>query len=348
MLRSHQSRVDPAQSMPGKDGVELIQNGGCVGCNDWRDLAESRTWRDMVGVSLDNSKPSPFVTTRQSVIKSAKCGGSTPGVDPAGLRSDILSIELFETATGDIQSFEHTFERVDLFGNQPGQPGNRQDDKLLNTVLFSKFQEPQSSVSPMSNHTGFEKTGWTSSAGDHRIAAGQRQSSVTAPTEEFVTAPLLNIVLYQPEIPQNTGNIGRTCAAIGGKLWLVRPLGFQITDRHLKRAGMDYWDQLDYEIVDSWRDVLKELPESNVWYLTKTAMRLVWDAQFKPGDILLFGSESQGLPPSILNQHPAGKLKLPMVPSVRSLNLASTVNAVVYEAVRQFGGLADSGGVELP
>lgn len=152
-------------------------------------------------------------------------------------------------------------------------------------------------------------------------------------------APVLNVVLYQPEIPQNTGNIGRTCVAIGAKLWLIRPLGYKLDDRYLKRAGMDYWQHLDWEAVDSWDEIKQRLPEASVWYLTKTATRMVWDASFSRGDILLFGSESRGLPASILDELPANKLKLPMTDLVRSLNLASTMNTVAYEAIRQFGGL---------
>lgn len=154
-----------------------------------------------------------------------------------------------------------------------------------------------------------------------------------------MTEPLLNIVLYQPEIPQNAGNIGRTCVAIGAKLWMIRPLGFQLEDRYLKRAGMDYWQHLDWEVVDSLEDVTQRLPSAQIWKLTKTATRLVWDASFARGDILLFGSESRGLPASILQQNPVANLKLPMTDLVRSLNLASTVNTIAYEAVRQFGGL---------
>ncbi|MEO2033293.1 MAG: tRNA (cytidine(34)-2'-O)-methyltransferase [Planctomycetaceae bacterium] len=154
-----------------------------------------------------------------------------------------------------------------------------------------------------------------------------------------MTSPILNIVLHHPEIPQNAGNIGRTCVAIGARLWMIRPLGFRLEDRYLKRAGMDYWQHLDWEVVDSWQDLRRRLPDPSVWYLTKTATRLVWDAGFQRGDILLFGSESRGLPRSILSENPARRLKLPMREEVRSLNLASTVNAVAYEAVRQFGGL---------
>ena len=151
--------------------------------------------------------------------------------------------------------------------------------------------------------------------------------------------PLLHVVLYHPEIPQNTGNIGRTCVAVGAKLWLVRPLGFHLDERRVRRAGMDYWPLLDWEVVDDFEEVPRRLPEANIWCLTKSATRLVWEATFTPGDILLFGSESQGLPDSILAANPQRNLGLPMRPEVRSLNLASTANTVVYEAVRQFGGI---------
>ena len=154
--------------------------------------------------------------------------------------------------------------------------------------------------------------------------------------------PLLHVVLFQPDIPQNTGNIGRTCVAVGAKLWLIRPLGFRPDEKHLRRAGMDYWQHLDWEAVESWQDVRDRLPGRRWWCLTKFATRLVWEASFERGDILLFGSESRGLPESIRQENPSHQLKLPMHDVVRSLNLASTANTVVYEAVRQFGGLSIS------
>ena len=153
--------------------------------------------------------------------------------------------------------------------------------------------------------------------------------------------PLLHVVLYQPDIPQNTGNIGRTCVAVGAKLWLVRPLGFRLDEKQLRRAGMDYWQHLEWEAVESVAEVHDKLPERRWWCLTKTANRLVWEASFEPGDVLLFGSETRGLPASILSEQTQNNLKLPMHQKVRSLNLASTVNTVVYEAVRQFGGLPE-------
>lgn len=151
--------------------------------------------------------------------------------------------------------------------------------------------------------------------------------------------PLLHVVLHQPDIPQNTGNIGRSCVAVGARLWLVRPLGFRLDERHLRRAGMDYWQHLDWEAVDSWHDLQQRLAGRTFWYLTKTSRRAVWDASFSRGDVLVFGSETRGLPPSILAEQPHQNLGLPMRDEVRSLNLASTATAVIYEAVRQFGGL---------
>ncbi len=149
--------------------------------------------------------------------------------------------------------------------------------------------------------------------------------------------PLLHVVLYHPDIPQNTGNIGRTCLAAGAKLWLVRPLGFRLDEKHLRRAGMDYWQHVDWEAVENWHDLKARLAGHNFWYLTKTAKRLVWEAPFHPGDVLVFGSETRGLPASILEEQPNCNLRFPMREPVRSLNLASTATAVVYEALRQFG-----------
>jgi tRNA (cytidine/uridine-2'-O-)-methyltransferase len=147
--------------------------------------------------------------------------------------------------------------------------------------------------------------------------------------------PLFHVVLFQPEIPQNTGNIGRSCVAVGAKLWMVRPLGFRLDDRYLKRAGMDYWQHLDWEAVDSWGDIEARLAGRRMWLLTKHATRLAWEADFHPGDVLVFGSESRGLPESLRHQHAGTSIKLPMSDLVRSLNLASTVNTVLYEGFRQ-------------
>jgi tRNA (cytidine/uridine-2'-O-)-methyltransferase len=154
-----------------------------------------------------------------------------------------------------------------------------------------------------------------------------------------MTSPLLHVVLHQPDIPQNTGNIGRSCVAVGAKLWLVRPLGFQLDSRYLKRAGMDYWEHVNYEVVDDWEQLLSRLPSTRLWLLTKFAGKLLWEAEFQRGDVLVFGSETRGLPEAIREAYAETCLKLPMLDEVRSLNLASTANTVMYEAVRQFGGL---------
>src|SRR6187431_3232909 len=111
--------------------------------------------------------------------------------------------------------------------------------------------------------------------------------------------PLLHIVLYQPEIPYNTGSVGRTCVAVGAKLWLVRPLGFRVDDHHLRRAGLDYWQHLEWEIAENWTALEEKLRGPRFWYFTKRAQRLYTAADFQRGDVLVFGSETAGLPPSL-------------------------------------------------
>jgi len=150
-----------------------------------------------------------------------------------------------------------------------------------------------------------------------------------------MTEPLLHIVLYQPDIPQNTGNIGRTCVAVGAKLWLIRPLGFRLDEKHLKRAGMDYWPHLDWQVVESWDELTRLLPDRNYWFIEECGDKLVWDGTYSPGDVLVFGSETRGIPPGLMAQYPGRVLKFPMRENVRSLNLASTATAAIYEAMRQ-------------
>ncbi len=147
--------------------------------------------------------------------------------------------------------------------------------------------------------------------------------------------PLLHLVLYQPEIPYNAGAVARTCVALGAKLWLVRPLGFQLDDKHMRRAGLDYWQYLDWEVADDWNALLKALPGRTPWYLSKTASKLYTDAEFRRGDILVFGSESQGLPRSMLQAQPDRCLRVPIRPETRSLNLSVTAGIVAFEARRQ-------------
>jgi len=148
---------------------------------------------------------------------------------------------------------------------------------------------------------------------------------------------MFHIVLHQPEIPDNAGNVGRTCVALGAKLWLVRPLGFRLDDRHLRRAGLDYWQHLDWEVVDDWPALAARLAGCRLWYFTKRAARPYTEAALAPGDGLVFGSESQGLPPSLIELHPDHCLRIPMAAEARSLNLAVSVAVAAFEAARQCG-----------
>jgi len=149
--------------------------------------------------------------------------------------------------------------------------------------------------------------------------------------------PILHVVLYQPEIPANTGAIGRTCVAVGAKLWLVRPLGFRLNDRQMRRAGLDYWEHLAWEAVEDWEALVRRLPDAahKPWLLTKSAQTAYTEAQFERADILIFGSETRGLPPSLLGAHSNRLLSIPMRPEARSLNLSVSAGIVVYEALRQ-------------
>jgi tRNA (cytidine/uridine-2'-O-)-methyltransferase len=147
--------------------------------------------------------------------------------------------------------------------------------------------------------------------------------------------PAAHVVLYQPEIPQNTGNIGRTCVAVGAKLWIVRPAGFQIDDNRVRRAGLDYWKHLDLGDAASWDDLLEQLNPQRIFFLSKFAKRTIWDAEFQPGDTFVFGRETSGLPDSILDPHDPRSLRLPISDQVRSLNLATTVGIVLFEQQRQ-------------
>jgi tRNA (cytidine/uridine-2'-O-)-methyltransferase len=155
------------------------------------------------------------------------------------------------------------------------------------------------------------------------------------PLANPVHSPTFHIVLHQPEIPDNTGNVGRTCVALAAKLWLVRPLGFRLDERHLRRAGLDYWQHLNYEVVDDWSALIARLPNRRAWFFSKHATTPYTAAAFAPGDVLVFGSESQGLPRSLLDSDPAHCLRIPMAAEARSLNLAVSVAVAAFEARRQ-------------
>jgi tRNA (cytidine/uridine-2'-O-)-methyltransferase len=145
----------------------------------------------------------------------------------------------------------------------------------------------------------------------------------------------MRIVLVQPEIPGNTGNIARLCAASGCSLHLVRPLGFSTEDRYLKRAGLDYWHLVKIHYYDSFYEVLAEYPASNFHLLTTKAVKRHSDAVYRTDDLLVFGRETAGLPAELLEKHPGRCIRIPMKNPARSLNLANSVAVVVYEALRQ-------------
>jgi tRNA (cytidine/uridine-2'-O-)-methyltransferase len=147
--------------------------------------------------------------------------------------------------------------------------------------------------------------------------------------------PLFHVVLYQPEIPHNTGSVGRTCVAAGAKLWLVRPLGFRLDDYYLRRAGLDYWPLLEWEVVDDWNALEASLPDSRRWFFSKSAERSYSNERFVPGDVFVFGNESQGLPPSLMQANAERLLRIPIRPQARSLNLSNAVGIVTFEALRQ-------------
>ncbi len=145
----------------------------------------------------------------------------------------------------------------------------------------------------------------------------------------------LHVVLLEPEIAANTGSIGRTCVAAGAMLWLVRPLGFRLDDRYLRRAGLDYWPHLNYRVVDGMDEVVTALGCERLWSFSTKAKRVYTDAAYQPGDALLFGPESRGLPARWLADRPDRALRIPIRPEARSLNLANAVAIAVFEAVRQ-------------
>ena len=147
----------------------------------------------------------------------------------------------------------------------------------------------------------------------------------------------MHIVLVEPEIPNNTGNISRTCSVTGASLHLVRPLGFSTDDKHLKRAGLDYWQYLDLHYWDSFDQVTAAYPQGRFWYCSTKARHSYAEAQFRADDFLVFGKETKGLPEDLLAAHETSCIRIPMRPDIRSLNLANSVAIVLYEALRQQG-----------
>lgn len=155
----------------------------------------------------------------------------------------------------------------------------------------------------------------------------------------------INIVLHQPEIPQNTGNIARTCAATGAALHLIKPLGFEIDDKKLKRAGLDYWHLLDITYYESEEEFFEKNAGETIYYFTTKAPRKHTDITYPHRVFLMFGKETAGLPEELLAKHPDTAVRIPMLPNLRSLNLSNSAAVAVYEVLRQrdFDGLAETG-----
>ena len=155
----------------------------------------------------------------------------------------------------------------------------------------------------------------------------------------------MHIVLVNPEIPQNTGNIARTCAATGAKLHLIKPLGFELSDKYLKRAGLDYWYLMEYEVHESWEAFLEKYPNAQMHFATTKAPRSYCEAKYGEDDFLVFGRETKGLPEELLAENYGRCIRIPMKADARSLNLSNSVAVVLYESLRQqdFKGLKDQG-----
>ena len=156
---------------------------------------------------------------------------------------------------------------------------------------------------------------------------------------------MFNIVLVEPEIPQNAGNIARTCEATQTRLHMIRPLGFEVTDKYLKRAGLDYWHLVDISYYDSFQELQEKYPDSRFFYFTTKGRHRHSDVEFKDGDFLVFGKETKGLPEELLMQHENECLRIPMFSEARSLNLGNSVAIALYEALRQtnYEGLLEEG-----
>lgn len=148
---------------------------------------------------------------------------------------------------------------------------------------------------------------------------------------------MLNVVLHEPEIPANTGNIGRTCVAAGAKLHLIEPLGFRLGEKEIKRAGLDYWDKLDVRVYDNFEDFLEKNPGARIYMATTKAQKTYADVSYEEDCYIMFGKESAGIPEEILLKYEETAIRIPMIGDIRSLNLSNSVAIVVYEALRQHG-----------
>ena len=157
--------------------------------------------------------------------------------------------------------------------------------------------------------------------------------------------PMLNVVLHEPELPANTGNIGRTCVATGSRLHLIKPLGFSLDEKQLKRAGLDYWPHLDVTVYENFEDFLARNPGARIYMASTKGHHMYTEVSYEPDCYLMFGKESAGIPEEILLDYEDTAVRIPMNPDIRSLNLSNSVAIMVYEALRQqnFAGMQTQG-----
>ena len=145
----------------------------------------------------------------------------------------------------------------------------------------------------------------------------------------------MNIVLHEPEIPANTGKIGRTCVATGTSLHLIKPLGFDISDKAVRRAGMDYWKELDLHVYEDFEEFVEKNPGARIYMATTKARKAYTEVEYKGNDFIMFGKESAGIPEEILVKYEDTSVRIPMIGEIRSLNLSNSVSIILYEALRQ-------------
>jgi hypothetical protein len=145
----------------------------------------------------------------------------------------------------------------------------------------------------------------------------------------------MNIVLHEPEIPANTGNIGRTCVATGTSLHLIKPFGFDISDKAVRRAGMDYWKELDLHVYENFEEFVEKNPGARIYMATTKARKAYTEVEYKGNDFIMFGKESAGIPEEILVKYEDTSVRIPMIGEIRSLNLSNSVSIILYEALRQ-------------